>query len=749
MFLILEVEMSNKYSLFVIIFSILAFHCFQLSAQNLISNLELSGQISNENISIPSTHINNELSSNPKCILFDNLDPYHFSAYYQYIQASEYSEMFTRVSFTDDFFKTNYITDFEVIIFPMGNYLLNAKTPGGIKVIDKILEAYNAGKRVMITSNLGMVGAFWTQIGNDPTVQNFFNNILGVDYIGYRPTCDSAISGSSLTVTFRQFVARGAIQDPVSWAAIKHCNAVFNGQTPLNPFCYNVDVFKLKSNSTFKPVDHFVLDDTQPLKDTLLGVRSDKKDGGKLIYWSMGFEYMSTTYSRQFAVTSAINWLLMKAPAPGPKLEFIPNEINFGSLDIGQTTSAEFLALNSGEGVLKVDNVEFSFGNSAFQIEGGIPKTPFEIKSNATKSFKVIFKPTENYNYIDYLDFTTNDAENQIKGIALKGRGGTGIGPLLKLNHNQVNFGSVGVLKQKFVDIEMLNAGNRELTINWISIENNEKKAFSFVFGSAVPVILQPNQSKTVRIKFVPQVVGEVYNAILKILSTSLDESEKYILMTGYGIEPGTGPKIELSSEEIDFGYVQPNDPLGGKNESLTVYNLGESELEISSINFENNTDIAFSLANEYLFPIKLEMGNSYIFEINFLPKNDVHYNSYMVILSNAENEPEKKVFLKGAGTLSGIKDFANFSDSYELKIYQSRFTGRLIVDYISKNGHINKLSLKLYDATGNFVSTMLTDFDCNQSMRFEFNYPNIANGAYFIRGIIGNDVINASFVYS
>lgn len=718
---------------------------FSIYPQNFHSNSELSGIINESSLIIPSTKTTT-FTTNRKCLLFDNMDPYHFSAYYQYIQSSEFSELFTRASFTDDFFKTNYITDFDLIIFPLGNHLLNARTPGGIKIIDKILEAYNAGKSIMITGNVALVGAFRTQIGDDPTVKNFFTNILGIDYIGYRPTCDSVISGSSVNITFRQFVARGAVKDPVSWAAIKYCNVIFDGQTPLNPHCYNVDVFKLKSNSKFKPVDHFVLDDKQPLTDTLLGVRSDTKTGGKLVFWSMGFEYMSTNYSRQFAVTSAINWLLMQAPAPGPKLEFIPSEINFGALEIGKSASAEFIALNSGESVLKVDNVEFSFGDPAFQLEGGLPKTPFQIQPNETRSFKVIFKPTENYNYIDYLDFTSNDSESQIKGVALKGRGGKGIGPLLELNHNQLNFGSVGVLKQKFIDLIMTNGGNRELTINWLSIENNEKKAYSFVFGSAVPVILQPGQSKTVRIKFVPQQVGEVYNSILKILSTSLDANEKYIPMYGVGIEPGMGPKIETSVDEIDFGYAEPNNPPEGKTELLTIYNLGESELEITEITIENNIDNVFSLLGEHTLPIRLEMGNSYDLEINFKPLEEKHYNAQLAIYSNAENEPDKKVSLKGAGTMSSVKEFSD-ADNFRAKIYYSNSNQSLIFEFYSLNASKEFLNLSLYEATGKFIKSISENHQLSYSNRLEFNLTGLSNGVYFVKGSIGKKLITYSFV--
>ncbi len=723
------------------------FYNSNVFSNNLNNNDKISKIINESSVLIPSVKSTQGISSDYKCILFDNLDPYHFSAYYQYIQSSEYSERFTRASFTDDFFKKNYITDFDLIIIPLGNYLLNAKTPGGIKIIDKILEAYNAGKSIMITGNLALVGAFRTQIGDDPSVKNFFTNILGIDYIGYRPTCDSTISGSTINIKFNQFIARGAIKDPVSWAAIKYCNVIFDGQTPLNPYCYNVDVFKLKNNSQFKPVDHFVLDDKQPLTDTLLGIRSDKKDGGKLVFWSMGFEYMSTNYSRQFAVTSAINWLLTKAPAPGPKLEFIPNEINFGALEIGKTASAEFIALNSGESVLTVENVEFSFGSPAFQLEGGLPKTPFNLQANETKSFKVIFKPTEDYNYIDYLDFTSNDAESQIKGIALKGRGGKGIGPLLELNHNQLNFGSVGVLKQKFIDLIMSNGGNRELTINWISIENNEKKAYSFVFGSAVPVILQPGQSKTVRIKFVPQEVGEVYNSMLKILSTSLDATEKYIPIYGIGIEPGMGPKIETSVNEIDFGYAEPNNPPDGKTELLTIYNLGEYDLEIIEISFENNIDNVYNLLGEHIFPIRLEMGNSYDLEINFKPKEEKHYKSQLVIYSNAENEPEKKIALKGSGSLSSIKEFYNTGNS-NVKMYYSNSNQSLVFEYYSSNPGQSFLNLSLYESTGKFIKSIAENYELCRSNRHEFNLIGLSNGVYLVKGSIGKDIITYIFIH-
>ena len=96
-----------------------------------------------------------------------------------------YAMYMLRTQYSDAFFSQYKITDFDVAIFPLGEYPLNVATQGGIKVIDKVKEMLDAGKRVMIFGRRMMIWAFLNdpnlQAGKDPVVIDFLTKTLGMN----------------------------------------------------------------------------------------------------------------------------------------------------------------------------------------------------------------------------------------------------------------------------------------------------------------------------------------------------------------------------------------------------------------------------------------------------------------------------------------------------------------------------------------------------------------------------------------
>ncbi|MCB9743082.1 MAG: choice-of-anchor D domain-containing protein [Alphaproteobacteria bacterium] len=104
-------------------------------------------------------------------------------------------------------------------------------------------------------------------------------------------------------------------------------------------------------------------------------------------------------------------------------------------------------------------------------------------------------------------------------------------------------------------------------------------------------------------------------------------------------------PDIEVSPSSIDFGSLLrdcTSDP-----EVITVRNVGEGTLEISSIELQGNGTSAFTLS---AVPRNLEPGEEMTFDVSFTPNAWTRFTLDAVVFSNDPDEPEAGAELTGMG---------------------------------------------------------------------------------------------------
>lgn len=496
-------------------------------------------------------------SLDKKYVVFNNFDPAFFDAVYGKILAgSQYVNDFLSAQFSDSFFEQYKITDFDVAIFPLGNFVLNAKTQSGTNIVmQKIKNLLDSGKQIIITSRTALLGAYNDPNGIDPLVKSFLEQKLGIKYIGWRPTCDT----SGTNVTFAEFVAKGDVKDPISIGSRKECNVVFNGQPPL-AYYYNTDVFESKDNNTYSPVDHFILKSTDLPTDTLVGIKAEVGKS-KVVFWSIGFEVMCQENDRKLDLLGAMNWVLRQPAKAGPNIEALEETVYFSNTDVKDSSFADVVVRNAGTQTLKIDKIEIeNFADKGVFTINSKPQLPALLNPDAFITVNVKFVPKEKRDYIEFLDFTSNSVDKPIYGVQLNGSGGTGTAPILTVNNDTINFGEVELLKKAYFDLLLTNTGTQELYVNLVNIINDTDKRFNFVFGKTSNVVLPPNAKDTIRLSFVPQDTN-TYEAKLKILSTSKIAPEMYIVMTGKGkaSAPNDVPEIKAASGKFIELKASPN----------------------------------------------------------------------------------------------------------------------------------------------------------------------------------------------
>ncbi|MDQ1266557.1 MAG: Choice-of-anchor protein [Bacteroidota bacterium] len=140
-------------------------------------------------------------------------------------------------------------------------------------------------------------------------------------------------------------------------------------------------------------------------------------------------------------------------------------------------------------------------------------------------------------------------------------------GPELTLNHTTIDFGTILVMTSKDTVMTdfIMNTGNQPLTITAAEINGAGAAAFS-IKGFVLPVTLQPDETVSLGIGFIPQ--EEMQYAASVEFQTNASQNPALNLL-------GSGGKIKLSSSVIELKFQSNlnNDPV---ENSFNLVNNGD-----------------------------------------------------------------------------------------------------------------------------------------------------------------------------
>ena len=110
------------------------------------------------------------------------------------------------------------------------------------------------------------------------------------------------------------------------------------------------------------------------------------------------------------------------------------------------------------------------------------------------------------------------------------------------------------------------------------------------------------------------------------------------------------GPKIASSESELDFGDVTVNTEL---DKTVEIENTGEEALSITAVEVDWEDSDNFILTSPTL-PVNIQPGMTESFTIRFKPADPFGYDADLTIKSNAVNNADYIIKLKGNGTTAG-----------------------------------------------------------------------------------------------
>ncbi|MCK5664475.1 MAG: choice-of-anchor D domain-containing protein, partial [Thiotrichaceae bacterium] len=203
--------------------------------------------------------------------------------------------------------------------------------------------------------------------------------------------------------------------------------------------------------------------------------------------------------------------------------------------------------------------------------------------------------------------------------------------------------------------IVISNNSNVSLTIS--SFDPGEP--FNVINDGCSPTPLLASATCTIDIEFAP-ITPDFFEITANIDIQTYNYTFPIILKT-------PAPDINLSRENIDFGFQPIYDPADGLPEQAVIYvnNDGDRDLTMSSINFSSNTmdefefiDNCMTENNAYLpgkVPPESSLENSpepfCILVVNFLPKDLLVKSATITISSDDPNEPELTINITGNNT--------------------------------------------------------------------------------------------------
>ena len=177
----------------------------------------------------------------------------------------------------------------------------------------------------------------------------------------------------------------------------------------------------------------------------------------------------------------------------------------------------------------------------------------------------------------------------------------------------QLGFGERRVGQDARLPVALCNAGVTTLSITHLDPVGD----FSFDPPPALPLNLNPGESKSLTVRFRPSAAGR-RSGVFQIVSNDPDHPQLPLPATGVGVTSGAG-RLSVR-KRVDFGLVTTGTTV---TVTLDVGNTGLDDLNLTVLNFDTG-NAAFSLAGAPVVsaasPLKLAPGEVRTVNVQFAP---------------------------------------------------------------------------------------------------------------------------------
>ncbi|PID95608.1 MAG: hypothetical protein CSA94_00740, partial [Bacteroidetes bacterium] len=223
-----------------------------------------------------------------------------------------------------------------------------------------------------------------------------------------------------------------------------------------------------------------------------------------------------------------------------PVIAVTPENYDFGTVEVGQTTTNTFTVMNTGNATLTISGITLS-GNAAFTTNG----MPTAVAPNGNYTFDVVFMPTAAGMVSATVTIANNSATPTVM-VTVSGTGESSVTPTSEITVTPENydFGSIEVGQTATNTFTVMNTGNATLTISGITLSGNA--AFT---TNGMPTAVAPNENYTFDVVFMPTAAGMV-SATVTIANNSATPT---VMVT----VSGTGEEASGCDAITDFPFME------------------------------------------------------------------------------------------------------------------------------------------------------------------------------------------------
>jgi hypothetical protein len=283
-------------------------------------------------------------------------------------------------------------------------------------------------------------------------------------------------------------------------------------------------------------------------------------------------------------------------PIVGPIALLSATSLSFGSLSIGQTSSAQTLTITSNGGqALSLNTLAITGANPGDFAETDTCHVPTVLQPGNSCSVLVSFTPSAAGSRTAAITITSN-ASPTTESAQLSGTGLTPA-PAVTLVPGSLDFGTVTQGTSASLDISVKNSGTAALHIASVVLGG----ANAGDYGSSSPACnsaIAVNSACTIIVMFTPLASG-VRSATVTITDDA-PGSPQTLALNGTGV--ATGPGVAFSPAAPSFPTITQG--TSGTVQTMTVINSGTAPLHVSSAALGGPNPSDFSFTNNCTSPV-------------------------------------------------------------------------------------------------------------------------------------------------